>query len=436
MKTEFAGLNLGAVNGGAGNSSAKADAAKAEDKPQFDRLMEKNAAHAKAPPSAGKRSEKPSADTETASSKASDKPERASRKPKPTEDWPPVALVSLAPSPEPAPTAAPASPLELAANAQAARLAGAGLTDAGLAEAGSVEMGSVGAGLVGAGLPGAGLTETPTMTSTTPTAIGDGISVVVTDQAQTAGIALATDAPLADMQAIDAPVTPAQATQPARAEGSNGAQPALQNLLSFAGHLAAGNAVAAVPEAVALIKDAVDALRSDGDAESISPSTNLMAASNSASPNGLARTATVNPLEAPMPDLHNEQFDDAVGSRLTWMAEQKIGHAHIKITPNDLGTVEVRLRLDGDRVHADFSSAQPEVRQALENSLPKLRDMLGQHGFQLAQADVGHRQDSRPSPNAPVIAGNTSSEDASAASEALLPRPVRATTHGLLDAYA
>jgi flagellar hook-length control protein FliK len=117
------------------------------------------------------------------------------------------------------------------------------------------------------------------------------------------------------------------------------------------------------------------------------------------------------------------------------MAEQKIGHAHIKITPSDLGTVEVRLRLDGDRVHADFSSAQPEVRQALENSLPKLRDMLGQQGFQLAQADVGHRQDSRPSPDAPV-ASHTGGEDTGAASEALLPRPIRVTAHGLLDAYA
>jgi flagellar hook-length control protein FliK len=431
MKTEFAGLNLGAVNGGAGKPSAKADAAKPEDKPQFDRLMEKNAAHAKAPLSAGKRSDKSSADTEAASSKAPDKPERDSRKPKPTEDWPPVGLISLAPSlPEPAPIATSTSPLELAANAQAALLAGADLIETGLAEAGSV-----GAGSVEAGLPGAGATETPAMTSVTPTAIGDEILVGVTGQAQTAGIALAADAPLADMQAIDVPATPAQNIQPARAEGSNGVQPALQNLLSFAGHLAAGNAVAAVPEAVAFIEDAVDALRSDSDAESVSPSTNLMAAPNTASPNGLARTATVNPLEASMPDLHNEQFDDAVGSRLTWMAEQKIGHAHIKITPSDLGTVEVRLRLDGDRVHADFNSAQPEVRQALENSLPKLRDMLGQHGFQLMQADVGHRQNSRSSPDASV-ANHPSGEGAITESGALLPRPIRVAAHGLLDAYA
>ena len=52
---------------------------------------------------------------------------------------------------------------------------------------------------------------------------------------------------------------------------------------------------------------------------------------------------------------------DDIGDAVRWMADQKIGHAHIKVTPNDLGTVEIRLRLDGDRVHADFSSAQAEV---------------------------------------------------------------------------
>lgn len=419
MKTALAGINPGAANtanGAAGNASAKADAANREGKPQFDRLMEEKAAHAKTAPSARERSEKTLTDDEAAAPKDAAEPKRAARKPKTAEDWPPPGLVSLTPA-----FAATASPLELAANAQALLLAGAGLAEA----------------------PGLATSATPAAGGNASILAADAISAgILTDPAQTATAALAADALAPDALAPDTSTadaltgTDAQATQPARAEAGNAAKPALQNLLSFAGHLAAGNAVAAVPEAIALMKDAVDALRSEGDADSASPLTNPMAASATTSPNGLARTATVNPLEAPMPDLHNEQFDEAVGTRLTWMAEQKIGHAHIKITPGDLGTVEVRLRLDGDRVHADFSSAQPEVRQALENSLPKLRDMLGQHGFQLAQADVGHHRDSRSSANAPDVAEHNGSEDGGVAIEALLPRPVRVTAHGLLDAYA
>ena len=206
----------------------------------------------------------------------------------------------------------------------------------------------------------------------------------------------------------------------------------LQNLLSFATHLAAGQVAAAVPDAITLGHDLVDAFRSeDGDAPA--PTGNLLAgvgASNQAL--GLARTETVNAMEAPSADLQGGHFDEDIGDAVRWMADQKIGHAHIKVTPNDLGTVEIRLRLDGDRVHADFSSAQAEVRQALENSLPRLRDMLGQHGFQLAHADVG-QQHTPPSQGAASPHGE-SSADTEALTET--PRTVRMTARGLVDAYA
>ncbi|WP_448477891.1 flagellar hook-length control protein FliK [Pseudoxanthomonas mexicana] len=228
------------------------------------------------------------------------------------------------------------------------------------------------------------------------------------------------------------PVPPGTATTSQPASAATDAKAPLQNLLSFAAHLATGQVAAAVPDAIHLGRDLVDAFRSEeGDAPT--PTGNLLAgvgASNA--PLGLARTETVNAMEAPSADLHGGHFDEDIGDAVRWMADQKIGHAHIKVTPNDLGTVEIRLRLDGDRVHADFSSAQAEVRQALENSLPRLRDMLGQHGFQLADADVGQHHTS-PSQGAASPHGE-SSADTEALTET--PRTVRMTARGLVDAYA
>ena len=248
-------------------------------------------------------------------------------------------------------------------------------------------------------------------------------------------------ASLPDMAVGIPPDTSPDSTTPVPAGTSTTSQPAsaatdakapLQNLLSFAAHLATGQVAAAVPDAIHLGRDLVDAFRSEeGDAPT--PTGNLLAgvgASNA--PLGLARTETVNAMEAPSADLHGGHFDEDIGDAVRWMADQKIGHAHIKVTPNDLGTVEIRLRLDGDRVHADFSSAQAEVRQALENSLPRLRDMLGQHGFQLADADVGQHHTS-PSQGAASPHGE-SSADTEALTET--PRTVRMTARGLVDAYA
>ena len=137
---------------------------------------------------------------------------------------------------------------------------------------------------------------------------------------------------------------------------------------------------------------------------------------------------------APVPQLHGEAFADDIGTHVHWLAEQKIGHAHIRISPQELGPVEIRLQLDGDRISADFSSAQPEVRQALESSLPRLREMLGQSGFQLAHAGVG--QQSRQDGNGgrgPSTGGVTGGDDTG---EAAAPVPTRLATRGLLDAYA
>lgn len=163
----------------------------------------------------------------------------------------------------------------------------------------------------------------------------------------------------------------------------------------------------------------------------------LLGAPAPVSDHGLARTATVNPLTTMTPDLRGDRFGDTLGTQMTWMAEQKIGHAHIRVSPGDLGAIEVSLRLDGDRVHADFSSAQPEVRQALQDSLPKLREMLGQQGFQLAQADVGHRQQSSSQSSTPSqsSAGGRGDGSAVESGQGVVTTTVR-TLRGLLDAYA
>jgi flagellar hook-length control protein FliK len=151
-----------------------------------------------------------------------------------------------------------------------------------------------------------------------------------------------------------------------------------------------------------------------------------------AAPQSLARPVAAVPLLDPVAMPANPQagLDDGFGSRIVWMAEQRIGHADIRVTPEHLGTIEVRVQLDGTQVRAEFFSAQADVRQALESSMNRLRDQLGQHGLQLAQADVGQQ---RPG-NAPQEPG-TGERDVDPAEPApVAPGIVR--TRRLLDEIA
>jgi len=152
----------------------------------------------------------------------------------------------------------------------------------------------------------------------------------------------------------------------------------------------------------------------------------------------LASTPVFDGEPTPTPTLGDDGFDQAVGARLSWLADQKIGHAHIRLNPEDLGPVDVRLQMNGDKVHASFNSPHVDVRHALESSLPRLRELLGEQGFQLAHADVGHQNSGDGSPSAQpggtgdLVGGDGEpSRGDTTVSAAQLMRQ-----RGLLDAYA
>ncbi|WP_460834800.1 flagellar hook-length control protein FliK [Lysobacter humi (ex Lee et al. 2017)] len=107
---------------------------------------------------------------------------------------------------------------------------------------------------------------------------------------------------------------------------------------------------------------------------------------------GLSRSAVVLP-PVPMPAVPEDGFDDGFGDRIVWMAEQRLGHAELRVSPDGAGAIDIRLQVDGNRVSAQFNAANPEVRQALESGMDRLRDLLGQHGMELAHSGVGdHRR--------------------------------------------
>ena len=148
-------------------------------------------------------------------------------------------------------------------------------------------------------------------------------------------------------------------------------------------------------------------------------------------------TATSNiTAPTPTPDLNAGDFDEAIGARVGWLAEQKIGHAHIRINPDNMGEIDVKLQLDGDRVHASFSSAHADVRHALESSLPRLREMLGEQGLQLSHADVGQQSMSQQQNDK----GEAGSGLAAGSQQDSTDLPTTSSHNlrmrGLLDAYA
>lgn len=82
-------------------------------------------------------------------------------------------------------------------------------------------------------------------------------------------------------------------------------------------------------------------------------------------------------------------WHEEMGQKLTWMVGNNRQQADIVLTPPQLGRVEVSLTMNGDQATAIFTSSNPAVREALESSLHRLREVLADAGVSLGQTQVG-----------------------------------------------
>lgn len=104
------------------------------------------------------------------------------------------------------------------------------------------------------------------------------------------------------------------------------------------------------------------------------------------------------------PAVGSPGWDQALGQKVVWMVAGEQQSASLTLNPPDLGPLQVVLNVTNSQATATFTAAQPEVRQALEAAMPKLRDMLGEAGIQLGQATVNsgspNQQNQQDSSNA------------------------------------
>ena len=81
-------------------------------------------------------------------------------------------------------------------------------------------------------------------------------------------------------------------------------------------------------------------------------------------------------------------WGQGMGKQILWMVNQSISRAEIRLNPANLGPLEVRIEMENDQVNVAFSSRHADVREAVEQALPRLREMLEEKGLNLSNTDV------------------------------------------------
>lgn len=105
-----------------------------------------------------------------------------------------------------------------------------------------------------------------------------------------------------------------------------------------------------------------------------------------------AESQNVQQLPVYTPAGHKAWAED-VGNRLIWMANRSESRAELMLTPPSLGKLGVSIQVSGDQTTAQFVAATPAAREALEQAMPRLRELLQQAGINLGQTDVSTSSD-------------------------------------------
>ncbi|MGH8231116.1 MAG: flagellar hook-length control protein FliK [Steroidobacteraceae bacterium] len=89
----------------------------------------------------------------------------------------------------------------------------------------------------------------------------------------------------------------------------------------------------------------------------------------------------------------------AVAAQLHWFVSNGVQSATLRLVPEHLGPIDVHVDVQQSQVNINFNAAHPDTRAALEQSVPRLREILAGSGQTLGQANV--QQQSQPRAQAP-----------------------------------
>lgn len=100
----------------------------------------------------------------------------------------------------------------------------------------------------------------------------------------------------------------------------------------------------------------------------------------------MANTVPTAPLSAP---LGSPEWQQALGQQVLMFQRNGQQNAELRLHPQELGALQITLKLDDNQAQLHIASAHSQVRAAVEAALPQLRQALAESGINLGQSSVG-----------------------------------------------
>jgi flagellar hook-length control protein FliK len=141
--------------------------------------------------------------------------------------------------------------------------------------------------------------------------------------------------------------------------------------------------------------------------------------------------ATPAPTTAPVPVAPAHAFAQELGQQLAWFVGHDVKQARIRLHPEELGSLDLKISVQHNRVDVVLQAQHPGAVTAVQQALPQLDQMLAQHGLSLGHADVGQHD------RGDQTGQRGHGDEAAAIDEVAGPSQVTPLTQlGLVDAFA
>ncbi|MFC3907744.1 flagellar hook-length control protein FliK [Legionella dresdenensis] len=119
-------------------------------------------------------------------------------------------------------------------------------------------------------------------------------------------------------------------------------------------------------------------------------------------------------LEIPT-NVSSRDWSDKFNQKIVWMGQQKIDSAVIKLNPQDLGPIEVKIHVNADNnAQLNITAHTHQVRDMIEQAIPRLKDMMNDQGVNLANVNVESNANQRQMASQQQESGNGGNNSQSA----------------------
>ena len=189
-----------------------------------------------------------------------------------------------------------------------------------------------------------------------------------------------TTIPVATQPASTGEIAPRAARPSALAQTDNGQHQPLSHALTGQEKMPVQDSDTSLPATAAVTPAVAAASSAASPTATLAPIVSHLAPSQPA-----ATVATAPVLSQP---LGTHEWQQNLSQHITLFTKQGQQTAELRLHPEDLGQVQISLKLDDNQAQLQMVSPHSHVRAALEAALPILRTQLAENGIQLSQSSV------------------------------------------------